>query len=258
MNIKSLWFGVVCLAMISAVSAQGAYSSRDADFYVELRDWSRLYQYSNRWTQQQPKDAKAWYYLGTAYLRGLQQPADAIAPLEQATRLTPDWDAAWASLGLAYLDVERYADAAHAFERAARIAPSMPGHWNDLAAAYALTGDADRAERALDAQQSQASRWASNVDWYTLGNGYANLGSFAKAIEAYQHAVQMDERVAEAWNNLGVAEEHLGHNAHALADYQRAAALGDDLGASNSVRLQSAATRVRSAQAHAWQSSHPG
>jgi tetratricopeptide (TPR) repeat protein len=258
MNIKQLFLGVFSFAMVSMACAHGAYSARDADFYVELRDWNRLYQYSHHWSEEQPRDPKGWYYLGSALLRGRQQPADAIRALEQATRLKPDWDAAWAALGSAYQEAQRDADAAQAFEQAARIAPGTPGHWNNLASAYAGAGEADRAERALDAEQSQAWRWASNVDWYTLGNGYADLSCYAKAVEAYQHAVNLDERVAEAWNNLGVAEEHLGHSARALVDYQRAAALGDDLGASNSQRLQSAPTRVRSAQAHAWQASHPG
>jgi tetratricopeptide (TPR) repeat protein len=258
MNIKSLFFGVLSFAMVAVAGAQGSYSARDANFYIELRDWSRLHQYSSHWTYDQPRDARGWYYLGTALLDGMQQPSDAIPPLERATQLRHDWEAAWNALGLAYRDMQRYADAAEAFEQAVRLAPGNPSYWNNLASAYAGAEQTDRAEQALDAEQVQASRWASNDDWYALGNGYAKLGCFAKAVDAYEHAVHLDERVAEAWNNLGVAEEQLGHRPQALADYQRAAALGDDLGETNAKRLQSVPTRVRSAQAHAWPANHPG
>jgi Flp pilus assembly protein TadD len=258
MNMKRLLFSMLSFAMVSMACAHGSYSDRDAKFYVELRDWNRLQQYSSHWTDDQPRDARGWYYLGTAMLGGMQPPEHAIRPLERATQLRHDWEAAWNALGVAYRDAQRYQDAAQAFEQATRLAPGNPGYWNNLASAYAGAEQTDRAERALDAEQAQASRWASNADWYALGNGYANLGSFAKAAEAYEHAVRLDERVAEAWNNLGVAEEHLGHSSNALADYQHAAALGDDLGDSNFRRLQSASTRVRSAQAHAWQTNHPG
>jgi tetratricopeptide (TPR) repeat protein len=250
--------GLFSLAIGSVACAYGAYSTRDADFYVQLRDWNRLLQYSSHWTEEHPREARGWYYLGTAYLTGLQRPADAITPLERAIQLKRDWDSAWSALGCAYLQVQRYADASQAFEQATKLAPANPDNWNNLASAYAGADEVDRAEHALDAEQLQASKWASNTDWYALGNGYAKLGRYAKAVAAYRRAVSLDERVAEAWNNLGVAEERLGNENDALIHYQRAAALGDELGTSNVQRLRSAPTRVRSARAHAWQTSPAG
>jgi hypothetical protein len=46
-----------------------------------------------------------------------------------------------------------------------------------------------------------------------------------------------------AWNNLGVVEESLGQNATALADYQRAANLGNRLASGNFARLKQLSTR---------------
>jgi tetratricopeptide (TPR) repeat protein len=251
-------FGLLCLATVSVATAQGVYSARGANFYVQTRDWDALFQYSSRWTEQQPHDARGWYYLGTAYVGGLQQPSNAIAPLQRATQLKGDWDSAWSALGAAYLQAQRYEDASHAFEQAVKLAPASPNNWISLASAYASFHEMARAEQALDAGQVQASKWASNADWYAFGNGYADVGCYAKAAAAYRHALDLDERVSEAWNNLGVAEERLGHKADALVHYQRAAALGDELGESNALRLQSPPTQVRSAQAHAAQRTPAG
>jgi tetratricopeptide (TPR) repeat protein len=257
-QIKRIVLSVFSLAMFSVAGAQGSHTTRAANFYVQLRDWNRLLQYGSGWSEQRPRDARGWYYLGTAYLTGLQQPADAIKPLERAAQLKSDWKDAWDALGVAYLQMQRYADAARAFELAVKLAPADPSSWNHLASAYAGADRAEPAERALDAEQVEAAKWASNADWYALGNGYVQLGCYAKAVVAYQRAISLDERVAAAWNNLGVAEERLGNGRDALFHYQRAAALGDELGVSNVQRLQSTPEQVRRALAHAWQSDQPG
>jgi tetratricopeptide (TPR) repeat protein len=250
MDRKRILLGVLSLAIFSVACAEGFYSARDADFYMQLRDWNRLLQYSSRWTEQQPHDARGWYYLGTAYLSGLHEPANAVKPLERATELKRDWDGAWSALGCAYLNVQRYSEAARAFEQATKLAPGNPSHWNNLASAYVGNGQMDRAGQALDAEQVQASKWASNADWYALGNAYYNLGRYANAVAAYQRAVSLDERVSAAWNNLGVAEERLGKASDALLHYQRAAALGDELGSANAQRLQSGIAFTDSSSRH--------
>jgi tetratricopeptide (TPR) repeat protein len=253
--------GLISLAVVSIACGQGSFSSAAADVYLQQQDWKALAKYSRDWTFAAPGDAKAWYYLGTAYLVGLHRPEDAASPLLRATQLKPHWDVAWAALGIDNLDLHRLTEAAQAFEQTTSLAPTNPNHWNNLAAAYAAAHRADLAEGALDREQAQAVRWASNADWYALGNGYASIGRFEKAIEAYRHSLHLEEHVAEVWNNLGVAQESLGDLAEAQLSYRRAAGLGDDLGTQNLQRLQSIDLPIRTAdaaQAHAWETSYPG
>ncbi len=265
------------LMLIAAALAQGQgrYSMGGANAYVQSKNWTGLVQYSRSWTQADPNDSMAWYYLGSAYEMGLHQPAEAVAPLRKATDLKPDWALGWTALGFAYMDLKRFDDAASAFENAVRYAPTKSNYWNNLASAYSWANKPALAEQTLEKQERAAGPSATDVDWYNLGNGYANLGRRDRAINAYRQALRINPRDANAWNNLGVAEQASGNLQNAMADYQRAASLGDPLARNNVANLQAASAprgggsgggynpqrvieSIRKGQAHAWEINHPG
>lgn len=258
----------------AAAWAQG-YSPGGANAYVQSQNWNALVSYARAWTQAEPNNATAWYYLGTAYEMGLHEPASAVEPLRKAAELNPSWDLGWVGLGFADMDLKRYDDAASAFHHAVQLKPAKSNYWNNLASAYSWAGKRAEAEQSLEEQERAAGASASDVDWYNMGNGYANLGRADRAVAAYQRALRMNPRNGLAWNNLGVAEQKLGNYQAALAAYQKAAALGDPLGRNNTANLQAAAAprgsgggggynpqrtleAIRQGQAHAWEINHPG
>jgi tetratricopeptide (TPR) repeat protein len=264
------------LLLASAAQAQGAYSMAGANRYVQSKNWTGLVQYSTGWTRAQPNESMAWYYLGSAYEMGLHQPGNAVAPLQKAVALKPDWALGWTALGFANMDLKHFDDAADAFAKAVEYAPAKSNYWNNLASAYSWANKPGLAEQTLEKQERQAGPSATDVDWYNLGNGYANLNRRDRAINAYRQALRLNPRNGLAWNNLGVAEQAMGNLQNALVDYQKAAALGDSLANNNIANVQAATAprsgggggggynpqrvleSIRKGQAHAWEINHPG
>ena len=71
-----------------------------------------------------PDDFGAQFALGTVRLR-LSRPADALAPLTEATNLDPSIPGAWANLGAAYESLGQRLEAAGAYANALRVEPSF-------------------------------------------------------------------------------------------------------------------------------------
>jgi len=273
-NVTAPFSGALLFASLAA--AQSGFSPGGANTYAQRQDWNGLVRYARSWTASEPGSAMAWYYLGSAYGIGLHEPASAEAPFEKAVQLNPRWAMAWNALGFTYLDLRRNSDAARAFQHAVNEAPQQSNYWNNLASAYSWAGRPDLATQTLERQRTAAARSATYVDWYNMGNGFANLGHRQEAIDAYTQALRMNQRFGPAWNNLGVAQQQLGDYSSALNSYRRAAAFGDSLVNTNAAALQSgmAAAQqrsggrqmspqmvrefIRSGQAHAWETNHPG
>lgn len=137
---------------------------------------------------------------------------------------------------------KQYQPAIVAARQSVSQAPDRLNYWTELAALYSYIPDPQHVLETLRAEQHHMSN-ATNLDWYNLGNGYSDMGSYKEAIPAYALSLRMKSNYGNAWNNLGVAEESLGQNATALSDYQRAANLGDRLGNGNYARLKQLSTR---------------
>jgi tetratricopeptide (TPR) repeat protein len=173
------------------------------------------------------------------------------------------------------MDLKRYDEAVGAFRKCVQFEPAKANYWNSLASAYSWANKPKTAFETLENQQNSAGRPANDGDWYNMGNSYANLGIADKARVAYQQALKMNPRNAEAWNNLGVAEQVIGNNANALQDYQKSASLGDSLATGNIAKFQAAlasASRgsgggynpravndaIQKMRVDGWDNNHPG
>ena len=69
--------------------------------------------------------------------------------------------------------------------------------------------------------QALADRWIkaqphSTSAWFVLGEADDELGQYAKAIEAYRQALQINPQDADAWDNLGLAYDGAGQYAQAI------------------------------------------
>jgi tetratricopeptide (TPR) repeat protein len=90
---------------------------------LELEDWHALLGWCKKWTESEPKDAKAWCYLGIAY-KHLKLYNDAIKAYRQATQIDPEYADAWYNLGLAYFLSENRAAALEAVQKLRRLDPA--------------------------------------------------------------------------------------------------------------------------------------
>jgi tetratricopeptide (TPR) repeat protein len=226
-------------------SAQNGYSLAGANVYMAKQDWPDLLTYTQGWTRANPGDPTAWYYMGQAYGYGLNRQADAANAFERAVSLQPVWPEAW--WALAYTDVQlaRYPNALNAVSKAVQQSPGRFNYWNGLAMVYSALNRWDDVVRTLEEEQRrmETARNASDYDWYNLGNGFKNSTRYKQAEAAFGRALTLNPRMGLAWNNLGVVEQALGNFKAALADYQRAASLGDGFASGNYTRLNQALTQ---------------
>ncbi|MEO8481701.1 MAG: tetratricopeptide repeat protein [Acidobacteriota bacterium] len=250
MRTRAAAFAVVVLlsACVNAGS-QSAYTVDAANALVRAQDWNGLLRYATAWTKATPNDAMGWYYLGNAYGIGLKRPDQAQPAFQRAVELRANWPQAWNALGFVSVDLKRYDDAVTAFTHATEQAPTRPNYWNSLAAAYSYQNRLSMAVQALEGEQRALTADSKATEWYNLGNGFLTMEEFKLAANAYRRALALDPADAASWNNLGTLEGVLGNTNAALADYQRASRLGNQLGANNYARLQqtiAAAQQTRS------------
>jgi tetratricopeptide (TPR) repeat protein len=228
------------LSACSSANGQSAHTIAAANEYVSARNWDGLLQYAAAWTRAEPDNPMGWYYLGNTYGMGLGRPDQALPAFQRAVALRPKWPEAWDALGFVNVQLQRYDDAVKAFARAVEQAPTRPNYWNSLAAAYSYANRFALAVKTLEDEQRAIGKTATYADWYNLANGFCTMKEFEPAVNAYRQAIALNPDYGPAWNNLGALEGNLGNTAAALTDYQRASALGDQLGANNYARLQQA------------------
>ncbi|WP_298675372.1 tetratricopeptide repeat protein [uncultured Lentibacter sp.] len=123
---------------------------------------------------------------------------------------------------------------------AAKDSPYAPGRKAGAAAVDGLLVGhrlmaAGEYELALQAFTRAAGQQGLSVDVLSaLGSANIGLGRLGQAEKLLRRAIETDEAVPEAWNNLGVVLMERGQYAEAAQIFQRAFALDD--GKSDSIR----------------------
>src|SRR3984957_9757449 len=136
-----------------------------------------------------PRQVASLLALATQLLQA-GQPADAIAPLREASLMEPFNATIQHDLGLACLEVDRLPDAIAALQRAVASNP-----------------------RYTDA-------------YFRLGIALEKLGNIRAAIVAYDRATELLPSLTEAWFRAGALVYTLGHLEEAIGCFRRAAATG--------------------------------
>lgn len=72
-------------------------------------DWAGLLDVAERWARDDPSDADAWYFLGRASAQ-MNRPEEAVAGLQRAVAINPEFGRAWLELGLLYVKLGRTDD----------------------------------------------------------------------------------------------------------------------------------------------------
>jgi len=73
------------------------------------QDWEGLRRVAERWSEEDPRDADAWYFLGRANAK-LNRVDNAVAGLHRAVAINPEFARAWMELGLLYARLGRAED----------------------------------------------------------------------------------------------------------------------------------------------------
>ena len=98
--------------------------------------------------------------------------------------------------------------------------------WDCLGTAY---GESNQPAKAIDAfQQSLRINQENAATWYNLGFTYNQSNQPDKAIDAYQQAIRINPDYARAWYSLGVAYGQAGQDSKSIAALQQAIRIKPD------------------------------
>lgn len=155
-----------------------------------------------------PLKARAEKALGISLLQ-LKKPKDAVTHLKIATELEPKDEKAWLYLGLAYDSADQFAESMDAWKRGAAAVPKSSTLRHELGMALLEAGKADDAAKVL----VEATRLAEQDPEIRMDAAYAltTAGKFKEAKEQATFAVSLAPDNPNALYNLGSAEAGLGN-----------------------------------------------
>jgi protein O-mannosyl-transferase len=188
-------------------------------------DWSdpvALYQSSLEATPQSPT---LFYNLGFAY-REKGYLAKAEENYREATRLWPEYQRAWASLGDIDSRLGRPADAVAAYKKALTLDAKDAGTTINLAMAYEQLGDNRSAEEQLQRAIALAPKESGALT--DLGALYQQEGRIDDAIKAFQTAIENNPSDPIPYFDMAVMFQQRGQDDVALRFYKKVLQLRPD------------------------------
>lgn len=168
-----------------------------------------------------PQPGAAHLFLGLSWLK-LQQPCQAIAPLEAALRWPQHPPSVWTELADAYQGCQRWEPAAKAYAEAAKLHSQPLPLLRQSAHCWRM---ARRYELAKPLFASLESSYADQADfWFEYGDTLMRLDGAASGLPSLQRAVAANPSFALAQSALGRALMELDRPADALPHLEAAAA----------------------------------
>jgi len=144
-----------------------------------------------------PQNVDAMRHLAGAYFKKKVRLDDAEALLRQATRVAPDFLAAWMLLGQVLMERSKLLDAVNIFQEASRLAPGRADVWGALGSAHA------RASNVEESAQAFAKAVSIDPDLPNAQMGYAHvlktLGDQPAALQAYRAAIRSKPDFGEVY-----------------------------------------------------------
>ncbi len=192
---------------------------------ARMVDWGdpvRLYQSSLEAT---PTSPTLFYNLGFAY-REKGYLAKAEENYREATRLWPEYQRAWASLGDIDSQLGRPKDAVEAYRKAVALNATDAGTTMNLAVALQQVGDNRGAEEQL--QRAIALDPKGSAAYTDLGVLYRQEGRVDDAIKAFQMAIDNNPSDPTPYFDLAVMFQQRGQDDIAIRFYKKVLALRPD------------------------------
>jgi tetratricopeptide (TPR) repeat protein len=151
-----------------------------------------------RATEVEPKNKFAWNNLGLIYFQ-TRQNDQAIAAFQKQIEVNPYDQFAYNNLGRVYWNDRKYDEAVKAFSKQLENNPLDKFAHANLGAMYSEWHKYDLAVPELEKASSLTPESAELQ--VTLGDAYLNLGQDAKALAAFDHAVELNATPL-VWNNI--------------------------------------------------------
>jgi tetratricopeptide (TPR) repeat protein len=185
-----------------------------------------------------PQEEEHWLNL-TRELMQLSRFPEAVTEAQNGLALNPKSYALRLRLGAAYLAAGRYAESETVFRDLVAAGDPLPLGYVGLAQVLLRTGRAaDAATELTDAEKKLGAKFLLS---YFRGLALTRAAKPEEALGAFQQAVQLDPRNAEAHANLGKTQLTLGHLNEAIPELREALRL--DPGNTQAKRILSQAYR---------------
>lgn len=177
-------------------------------------------------TKLMPTYIDAWYNMGYTASNNLQQYQDAIAALDKAVQLKPDYAAAWIEKANALYNMQRYSAAVEASERAVQLSPGVAYYWFIKGMILASW---EQYERSIEANEKAIELFPNYQDaWDNKCFALNRLGRYKDALEACESSMKIVPNDRFTWEERGFALENLNSYQSALAAYKKALSLTPD------------------------------
>lgn len=156
------------------------------------------------------------------YSRGVSYEAlgirdKALADLDAAVVLLPNFPNSYLYRGIIWGDKREYDRAIEDFLQAGRLSPKNPMVFNNLGGAYEGKGDIDRAIESFDQAIQLQPNYAEA--YYNRANTYLKKPDPERAIADYGQAIWLEPKFAEAYGNRGALYLAKGDTENAVADF---------------------------------------
>lgn len=176
-------------------------------------------------TEKDPKDAQAWYGLGSCYI-GLGDAQNAVATYQRAIVQNPDDPRIHYHLGKYYTKEKRWSEAIAAYEDSLRIDPDDAEVYHWLGIVQARLGLLDSAIRSHE--QAVRLKPDDPRTHYTLGVTLTEAGKLQDALTAYGRAVALRPDYLQAHNNMGVLFSKMDRAKEAVVAHQQVVRIQPD------------------------------
>lgn len=149
-----------------------------------------------------------------------------------------------------YFEAEKMEEAKSEALRLIKIAPQKPEPYYWLSSIYLREKNTAQAQAYLEQGQKRGA--ADEQLYYQLARGYAELGKFDRAQQAFERCIEINNLREDAWIGLGDAQLALGKDSAAAETYMHVASLGTSGGLQYAVKAGNLFEKLRLAEKAKW------